>query len=220
MKNRTVEAGLILAVSAFTMLSVGTYISDMNHKQSGQSIADVYQKVEHWIVGHTMRHSAKSPTDSTVASHSVLSSSGEADLLKSMDTLSAVSPNLNLSQVATGSKSQGTDVLNSANDARMLAIGQTLAHHMTAADWTQLMSLLQSTDVISAQQQISDMLETKLSPSDVAWLKANFHGKQAFDRTDVVLLQQTLQELKNMFTPSEQQLLQQQLEHFGVALNG
>lgn len=213
MRNRAVETGLILAVAAFTMLSVGTYISDMNRGSSGgQGIADVYQKVEHWIVSKTSGATTSALASGSSATQAALS-------LTDSSLPHSRGPSTTINQLVGNSGQAGAGLLSSANDTRMLNIAQTLAQNLTAADWTKIMSLLQSNNVATAQHQLAAILHSKLSPSDAAWLKSNFSGKQAFDKTDVVLLQQTLNELRSMFTPSEQKLLQRQLEHFGVALN-
>lgn len=198
---------MVLAIGTFTMLSVGTYIHQLNAGSGGSnSVQQLLHRAESWF-GAREQTPVGAPSTQALAASPTLASLSRA---KSGTTLPVMS---------TPSTDPST-LLNSANDQRMLSIAQTLVGRMTASDWSRVMSLLQSSDVKNAQGQLATLLESKVSPGDAAWLKVHFQGKQAFDQSDIVLLQQTFQELQHMFTPAEQQMLKQKLQQLGISLNG
>ncbi|WAH38926.1 hypothetical protein [Alicyclobacillus dauci] len=202
MRNRAVEAAMVLAIGAFTTLTVGTYIHDLNSKNPtglDQQMNHVVQRIERWVEQHEA--SASSTPLSDVAPTLAASTGAVASKTSPMST----------SAVSYGGMS--------SDDTRLLSIAQSLGNQLTASDWENIVALLQSSNPDEAQAQLSQLLTSKLSTADRQWLQAHFHAKQAFGTDDVVLLQDAFAQVRSMLTPDEQALLRQQLSQFGIPTN-
>lgn len=204
MRNRTVEAVTLVAIGLFTTLTAGTYIHVLNtHQEKGldQQISHVFHRVGQWVQQH------RSPTDGKMSSPALVAMAQRP----ASDTSD--------SQPTVASSSTSSDLqLGSVNDARLLDIAKSLFSQLTPADWTKIVNTLEQAPPAQAQQQLSTIINSKLSVSDRAWLAENFKGQQAFGKNDVVLLERALADVRKMLTPAEQKLLQQQLSQLGVDL--
>lgn len=204
MRNRTVEAVALVAIGLFTTFTVGTYIHDLNtHQEKGldQQISQAFHRVGQWVQQH--RSPTGEKTSSGVLAAMAQQSSSDASHLQPTAAHSSTSSALKLGSV---------------NDARLLDIVKTLFSKLTPADWTKIVNTLEKEPPAQAEQQLSTVIDSKLSASDRAWLAENFKGQQAFGKNDVALLESALADVHKMLTPAEQKLLQQQLSQLGVDL--
>ncbi|WP_067928912.1 hypothetical protein [Alicyclobacillus shizuokensis] len=93
----------------------------------------------------------------------------------------------------------------------MSGIAQRLMHSLRPEDWKRLGEALTTPDEHKAAQIFSQVLSSRLTPQDAAWLRRHFHGRTAFDAEDVRLLRAAFSEMKQELTPDEQRMLLAQL---------
>lgn len=122
---------------------------------------------------------------------------------------------VNATGQVTGQTSGGTSLqLSPADFQRLNQIVQKLLPALTPAEWSKLLSDLQSQDTAATTTDISNLLTKNLSSQDIAWLQSYFQGENTFSTKDVQLLQTAFNQLESSLTPSEQQMVLQQLSGF------
>lgn len=186
---------MVIAIGAFTTLTVGSYIHD---SQTGQALpiskqwTTAVHRIEAWVEAH------EQPGTPVAVQPQ------------------ALSPVVDVHSAARTSGS----MLTKQDDQRLLDIAKSLSTNMSASDWSQVIEWLNHDSPATAQANLVKLLKGKLSHADIQWLQAHFQGSQAFNREDVTLLEKTVKEVQQLLTPDEQALLRKQLAQLGVNIGG
>lgn len=202
MRNRTIEAAMILGVGAMTTLAVGSYIHGLN--AGGQSAFDASVNRAFGSVGQWIQS---------------LKSSSPMSNQTGTSKLTTARLNANARSVATAPVSPLTASVfdqTAANDVsakRLFTIAQTLATRLTSSDWARIAVILKDSSATDGYHQLLQIFDQHLSVSDSSWLSSQL--AQSPSTSDFAVLQSVLDGVGHSLTPLQQASMIQQMVQIG-----
>ena len=215
--KKLIDFTLITVVSLFSVLATATVIHDANANQP-DFLTTHFKSLWSSLSQKLLTESKTLPSSSQFAAPALggTNRGSTAAALSGLSNQTTQSPSgskktsLN-PQLASGASSSTLGGWSQADLVHLQKIGQQVMSGVTPAEWSSLLADLQNSDSSAAGAEISQLLRENVSSQDRTWLATHFQGQNAFSQQDVQLLQEAFSQLESSLTPSEKQMLSQQL---------
>ncbi len=201
--KKSVEFGLIVALSVMTVLATMTVLHDASTKQGSP--------LDQWIQRGVKAVFGRDIQDAKPAAQAEPKTS---------------SPNAvratELQSTGDASQPSGAGSWNQQDIARLQDIVVRLLQSISAEEWKTLVNAAADSNPQVRSDAVVNVLRRHLTDADQRWIAEHFSGRQAFDGEDVQLLQRMYSEVMAELTPDEQSILKEQLANLittGSALN-
>lgn len=203
------HVSLVIAIVTLTVLSTGTVLHNAHAKPLDMTNG-LFHRTWNTVSG-LVSGSKATPVSSAKTTQPVVASPAISADTQSSSNVTQSDSNQTLTDSGLGWTQDDL--------SQLMTIATQLYTSLTPSDLLALGKDLSTERSDPAEQKATDadvlrVLQSHLSPEDLAWVQAHFTGEQAFTSADVQLLQRTVSELTGELTPAEQKLLSQGLDGF------